>query len=63
MFCKNGFDLTAVSSSSKIANANRLQIHVLAYDIFNWFKRLVLPANMRKQLIGTICLTLLKVAA
>lgn len=60
---KNGFDFAAVSSSSKIVNANRLQVHALAYNIFNWFKRLVLPANMRKQLVDTIRLKLLKVAA
>lgn len=60
---KNGFDFAAVSSSSKIVNANRLQVHALAYNIFNWFKRLVLPAKMRKQLVDTIRLKLLKVAA
>ena len=60
---KNGFDFTAVSSSSKIVNANRLQVHALAYNIFNWFKRLVLPAKMRKQQIDTIRLKLLKIAA
>lgn len=59
---KNGFDFAAVSSSSKIVNANRLQVHALTYNIFNWFKRLVLPANMRKQLVDTIRLKLLKVA-
>jgi len=30
---KNGFDFTAVSSSYKIVNANRLQVHALAYNI------------------------------
>ena len=60
---KNGFDFAAVSSSSKIVNANRLQVHALAYNIFNWFKRLVLPAKMRKQQIDTIRLKLLKIAA
>ena len=60
---KNGFDFTAVSSSSKIVNANRLQVHALAYNIFNWFKRLVLPVKMRKQQIDTIRLKLLKIAA
>lgn len=60
---KNGFDFAALSSSSKIVNANRLQVHALAYNIFNWFKRLVLPAKMRKQLVDTIRLKLLKVAA
>lgn len=60
---KNGFDFAAVSSASKTVNANRLQIHALAYSIFNWFKRLALPAKMRKQQIDTICLKLLKIAA
>ncbi len=60
---KNGFDFAAVSSSSKIVNANRLQIHALAYNIFNWFKRLALPAKMRKQQVDTIRLKLLKIAA
>lgn len=60
---KNGFDFASVSSSSKVVNANRLQVHALAYNIFNWFKRLVLPAKMRKQQIDTIRLKLLKIAA
>ena len=60
---KNRFDFTAVSSASKTVNANRLQVHALAYNIFNWFKRLSLPAKMRKQQIDTIRLKLLKVAA
>lgn len=60
---KNGFDFGAVSSSSKIVNANRLQIHALAYNIFHWFKRLALSVSMRKQQIGTIRLKLLKIAA
>ena len=60
---KNGFNFAAVSSSSKIVNANRLQIHALAYNIFSWFKRLALSAAMRKQQIDTIRLKLLKIAA
>ena len=60
---RNGFDFATVSSSSKVVNANRLQIHALAYNIFNWFKRLALSAKMRKQQIGTIRLKLLKIAA
>ncbi len=61
--CKNGFDFAAISSSSKIVNSNRLQIHALAYNIFNYFKRLVLPANMKNQQVNTIRLTLIKIAA
>lgn len=61
--CKSGFDFSSVSSASKIVNGNRLRIHALAYNLFNWFRRLALPADMRKQRIDTIRLKLLKVAA
>lgn len=60
---KLGFDFSAVSSSTKVVNANRLQLHCLAYNIFNWFRRIALPASMRKQRVDTIRLKLLKVAA
>ena len=60
---KSGFDFVSVSSHSRIVNANRLQIHALAYNIFNWFRRLALSANMRKQRIDTVRLKLLKIAA
>ena len=59
---KNGFDIVAVSSPSKSVNANRLQVHALVYNIFNWFKRLALSAKLHKQQIGTIRLKLLKIA-
>ncbi len=60
---KSGFDFSSVSSHSKVVNANRLQVHALAYNLFNWFRRIALPANMRKQRIDTIRLKLLKIAA
>lgn len=60
---KRGFDFTAVSSRSKVVNANRMRIHILAYNLFNWFRRLVLPVNMRKQQVDTIRLKLIKIAA
>lgn len=60
---KLGFDFSAVSSATKAVNANRLQLHCLAYNIFNWFRRIALPASMRKQRVDTIRLKLLKVAA
>lgn len=60
---KNGFDFSAVSSHSKIVNSNRMRLHMLAYNLFNWFRRLVLPANMRKQQVDTIRLKLMKIAA
>lgn len=60
---KSGFDFASVSSHSRMVNANRLQVHALAYNIFNWFRRLMLSANMRKQRIDTVRLKLLKIAA
>lgn len=59
---KNGFDFGAVSSHSKLVNTNRVQIHALAYNIFNWFKRLALCASMKKQCADTIRLKLIKIA-
>ena len=61
--CKSGFDMSYVSSSSMIVNANRVQIHALAYNLFNWFRRLILPETMRKDRIDTVRLKLLKIAA
>lgn len=60
---KSGFDFSSVSSHSMVVNANRLQVHMLAYNLFNWFRRLALPSGMRKQRIDTIRLKLLKIAA
>ena len=60
---KDGFDLASVSSKSRTVNANRLQLHALTYNIFNWFRRLVLPEHMGKNLIDTVRLKLLKIAA
>ena len=60
---KSGFDFASVSSSSKVINANRLMVHALAYNLFNWFRRIALSANMRKQQIDTIRLKLMKIAA
>ena len=56
------FDFSVVSSHNRIVNANRVQVHALAYNIFNWFRRLVLSAKMRKQRIDTVRLKLLKIA-
>ncbi len=60
---KDGFDFSAVSSRSKVVNANRLQLHALAYNLFNWFRRIALAAKMRKLRIDTVRLKLMKVAA
>jgi hypothetical protein len=60
---KSGFDFSYVSSHSRIVNANRLRVHMLAYNLFNWFRRLVLSVKMRKLRIDAIRLKLLKIAA
>jgi len=59
---KLGFHMDAMSSSSMTVNANKLQISVLAYNLFNWFRRLVLPVTMRKLQIDTLRLKLIKIA-
>lgn len=61
--CKNGFDFSAVSSHAMIVNANRLRVHELAYNLLNWFRRMVMPEKMRKHTIGTIRLNMLRIAA
>lgn len=60
---KSGFNFASVSSHTRIVNANRLQVHALAYNIFNWFRRLALSENMRMQRIDSVRLKLLKIAA
>ena len=60
---ESGFDFAAVSSHSKVVNANRMRIHMFAYNLFNWFRRLVLPPKRRKQQVDTIRLKLMKIAA
>jgi hypothetical protein len=60
---KNGFDFDSMSSHSKIVNANRLQISMLAYNLFNYLRRLVLPVRMRKLQVDTIRLKLIKIAS
>lgn len=60
---KNGFFFDSVSSSSMLANACRLMIHAIAYNLFIYFKRLVLPGQYKKMTISTIRLKLFKVGA
>ncbi len=61
--CKDDFDFTAVSSSSEVVNANRMQVHVLAYNIINWMRRLAFPQAVKKDRMGTIRLKLIKIAS
>lgn len=60
---KNGFAFTTVSNASMMVNANLFQIRILAYTLFNYFRRMVLPKSMEKQQIDTIRIKLLKVAS
>lgn len=60
---KHGFDMDTMSSHSMLINSNRMQISALVYNVFNWFRRLVLPKTMRKLQIDTVRLKLLKIAA
>lgn len=60
---KSGFDFSSVSSATKIVNANRLLVHGLAYNIINWFRRLVLAPSMQKLRIEAIRLKLMKIAS
>jgi hypothetical protein len=60
---KNGFDFDSMSSRSKMVNANRLQISMLVYNLFNWFRRCVLPKEMRRLQIETVRLKLIKIAS
>ena len=60
---KSGFNMKAMSSHDFVVNANKLQLSALAYNLLNWFRRLVLPAKMRKLRIDTLRLKLIKIAA
>lgn len=60
---KNGFAFDSMSSSDFVANANKLQLAMLAYNFNNWFRRLVLSKSMISNRIDTIRLKLIKIAA
>jgi len=60
---KHGFDFDTMSSPSMTVNANRLQLSALAYNLFNWFRRITLPTSMRMHHVDTLRLKLLKIAA
>lgn len=60
---KFGFHMDTMSSSCMTVNENKLQISVLNYNLFNWFRRLGLPASMRQLRIDTFRLKLIKIVA
>ncbi len=59
---KNGFAFDTMSSTDFLANANKLQLMVLTYNLVNWFRRLCLPENMKGNRIETLRLKILKIA-
>ncbi|WP_353963311.1 transposase [Tepidibacillus marianensis] len=59
---KNGFAFDQLSSPDFYTNATKLQISVLAYNFHNWFSRLCLSKNMKKNLVGTVRIQLIKIA-
>lgn len=59
---KNGFAFDKMSSSSFIANANKLQEMVLAYNLNNWMRRLCFTNSMKSIRIETIRMKIIKVA-
>lgn len=60
---KLGFHMHAMPNHDFITNQNRLQINMLTYNIFNWFRRMALPKKMRHLQVDTIRLKLIKIAA
>lgn len=52
-----------VSHKSYIANLNRIQQTVLAYNIINGFRRLTLPKGYRQMMIEILRIKLFKVVA
>ena len=59
---KNGFAFDKMSSSSFIANANKLQEMVLAYNLNNWMRRLSFTNSMKSLRIETIRTKIIKIA-
>jgi hypothetical protein len=59
---KNQFGFATMSSHLMLINSNRLQICMLAYNLFNWFRRLCLPEKMKSFRADTIRMKLLKIA-
>ncbi|TCP16253.1 DDE family transposase, partial [Scopulibacillus darangshiensis] len=59
---KLGFAFGSMSSTEFEKNACKLQLAILAYNLHNGFRRLCLPEKMKKNLIDTVRLQLIKVA-
>ena len=51
---KNPFNLSKIPSSDYMANACCFQMVKLAYDLTNWFRRLLLWGELRKAEVATL---------
>ena len=51
---KNQFHLSKIPSSDYMANACYFQMVMLAYDLTNWFRRLLLWRDLRKAEVATL---------
>lgn len=60
---KNQLHLSRIPSGDFVANACYFQIVLLAYNLVNWFRRLVLSAELRRAEIETLRWKILTIAA
>ena len=61
--CKNRFRMDKVNHKHLMTNVNRIQLVVLAYNLFNGFRRLTLAHEFSKMQIETLRTKLIKIAA
>jgi len=60
---KNAVKWTRLSCRSMRANAARLQLHALAYNLANFFRTLVLPDEVERWSLTTLCEKVVKIGA
>lgn len=61
--CKNGFKMDKVSHRNYMANLNRIQQVVLAYNLINGFRRLTLRKDYPQMMIETLKRKFIKITA
>lgn len=60
---KNGFSFDQMSSTDFIANANKLALGMLAYNLNNWLRRICFSKPLESNRIDNIRMKLIKIAA
>jgi len=60
---KNQFNLSKIPSSDYVANACHFQMVMLAYDLTNWFRRLLLWGDLRKGEVAALRRKVFTIAA